>query len=129
MPFTHGETIHASEIDVAVAVARMPVEVPPAKIGETDEAIARHCAAYIGDGCVIQTGVGAVPDAILRQLGDRKDLGVHSGMLGDGLVDLIEARRDHQRAQGDRPRRDDQRRADRHPAALRVLRPQSRRSA
>jgi acyl-CoA hydrolase len=91
VPFTHGETIPASAIDVAVQVSRTPVEVPPAKIGEIDEAIARHCAAYIGDGSVIQTGVGAVPDAILRQLGDRKDLGVHSGMLGDGLVDLIEA--------------------------------------
>lgn len=91
VPFTHGETIPASAIDVAVKVARAPVEVPPARIGETDEAIARHCANYIGDGSVIQTGVGAVPDAILRQLHDRKDLGVHSGMLGDGLVDLIEA--------------------------------------
>jgi acyl-CoA hydrolase len=91
VPYTHGETIPASAIDVAVPVSRAPVEVQPARIGETDEAIARHCAAYIGDGSVIQTGVGAVPDAILRQLHDRKDLGVHSGMLGDGLVDLIEA--------------------------------------
>lgn len=91
VPFTHGETIPASAIDVAVKVARAPVEVPPAKISEIDEAIARHCAAYIGDGSVIQTGVGAVPDAVLRLLHDRKDLGVHSGMLGDGLVDLIEA--------------------------------------
>jgi acyl-CoA hydrolase len=91
VPFTFGETIPASAIDVSVHVSRTPVEVSPAKIGETDEAIARHCAAYIGDGSVIQTGVGAVPDAILRQLSDRKDLGVHSGMLGDGLVDLIEA--------------------------------------
>jgi acyl-CoA hydrolase len=91
VPFTYGETIHAREIDVAVPVSRTPVEVAAAKIGEADEAIARHCAAYIGDGSVIQTGVGAVPDAILRQLRDRKDLGVHSGMLGDGLVDLIEA--------------------------------------
>ena len=91
VPFTYGEMIPASAIDVAVMVARSPVEVPPAKIGETDEAIARHCAAYIGDGSVIQTGVGAVPDAILRQISDRRDLGVHSGMLGDGLVDLIEA--------------------------------------
>ena len=74
-----------------VPTACAPVEVPAAAIGETDEAIARHCAAYIGDGCVIQTGVGAVPEAILRQLHDRKDLGVHSGMLGDGLVDLVEA--------------------------------------
>ena len=91
VPFTFGETIHASEIDIAVPVSRMPVEVPPAKVSETDEAIARHCAGFIGDGSVIQTGVGAVPDAILRLLHDRKDLGVHSGMLGDGLVDLIEA--------------------------------------
>jgi acyl-CoA hydrolase len=64
---------------------------PPAGSSETDEAIARHCAGFIGDGSVIQTGVGAVPDAILRLLHDRKDLGVHSGMLGDGLVDLVEA--------------------------------------
>lgn len=91
VPFTYGETIPASAIDVFVHTDAAPVEVAAAKISETDEAIARHCAAYIGDGSVIQTGVGATPDAILRQLGDRKDLGVHSGMLGDGLVDLIEA--------------------------------------
>ncbi len=91
VPYTHGEMISASAIDVAVHVSRPPVEVAAARIGGTDEAIARHCCAYIGDGSVIQTGVGAVPDAILRQLRDRMDLGVHSGMLGDGLVDLIEA--------------------------------------
>ena len=91
VPFTFGEMIPASAIDVAVHVNRAPMEVASAKTGETDEAIAHHCAHYIGDGSVIQTGVGAVPDAILRQLHDRKDLGVHSGMLGDGLVDLVEA--------------------------------------
>ncbi len=91
VPYTFGETIHASEIDVAVLTDRAPVEVVPAGIGETDAAIARHCAEFIGDGSVIQTGVGAVPDAILRLLGDRKDLGAHSGMLGDGLADLVEA--------------------------------------
>jgi acyl-CoA hydrolase len=91
VPFTPGEMIPASAIDVAVHMSRPPVAVSPALISATDEAIARHCAAYIGDGSVIQTGVGAVPDAILRLLGDRKDLGVHSGMLGDGLADLAEA--------------------------------------
>lgn len=91
VPFTPGESVASLQIDVAVEVDRVPVVVPPAKIGETDEAIARHCAEYIRDGAVIQTGVGAVPDAILRQLHDRKDLGVHSGMLGDGVVDLVEA--------------------------------------
>lgn len=91
VPFTPGETIPTSAIDIAIPVNRPPVEVAPAAIGPADEAIARHCAAYIGDGAVIQTGVGAVPDAILRLLHDRRDLGVHSGMLGDGLVDLVEA--------------------------------------
>ena len=91
VPFTYGETIHASEIDVAVHTDRPPVEIAAAKVSETDTTIALHCANFIGDGSVIQTGVGAVPDAILRLLGDRKDLGVHSGMLGDGLADLVEA--------------------------------------
>jgi len=91
VPFTIGETVASREIDVVVPVSRLPVELPAAKISETDEAIAKHCAEYIGDGSVIQTGVGAVPDAILRLLTDRRDLGVHSGMLGDGLVDLVEA--------------------------------------
>jgi acyl-CoA hydrolase len=91
IPFTFGELIPAAKIDVAMHVDRPPVQVPAAAISTTDEAIAGHCAAFIGDGAVIQTGVGAVPDAILRLLLDRKDLGVHSGMLGDGLVDLAEA--------------------------------------
>ncbi|TCU55766.1 acyl-CoA hydrolase [Novosphingobium sp. PhB57] len=91
VPYVPGETIPGALIDVAVHVSRAPVEVAPAKIGPTDEAIARHCAEFIGNGAVLQTGVGAVPDAILRLLHDRKDLGVHSGMLGDGLVDLAEA--------------------------------------
>lgn len=91
VPYVPGELIPASAIDVAVKISRAPVEVAPARIGPTDEAIARLCAEFIGDGSVIQTGVGAVPDAILRLLHDRRDLGVHSGMLGDGLVDLAEA--------------------------------------
>ena len=91
VPRTCGETIHRSEIDVAVHCDRAPVEMAAAAIGGTDLAIARHCAEFIGDGAVIQTGVGALPDAILRLLGDRKDLGIHSGMVGDGLVDLVEA--------------------------------------
>ncbi len=91
IPFTIGPVLPASRIHVAVHTSRRPVEVAPARVSETDEAIARHSAAFIGDGAVIQTGVGAVPDAILRLLRDRKDLGVHSGMLGDGLVELVEA--------------------------------------
>ncbi|MCE7796857.1 acetyl-CoA hydrolase [Sphingobium sufflavum] len=91
VPYVPGERIKGSAIDVAVPVSRTPVEVGAPRIGATDEAIAGFAAAYIGDGSCIQTGVGAVPDAILRLLGDRRDLGVHSGMLGDGLVELVEA--------------------------------------
>ena len=91
VPFTHGELLPAAKIDYAVPVSRPPVEVPSARSRETDEAIAKYAAAYVEDGSVIQTGVGAVPDAVLRLLHDRKDLGVHSGMLGDGLVELVEA--------------------------------------
>jgi len=92
VPFTHGDVmLPAARIDCAVHVARMPVEVPPAPISENDLAIAKVVAGYIGDGAVIQVGIGAVPDAILRLLHDRRNLGVHSGMIGDGLVDLVEA--------------------------------------
>ena len=91
VPFVPGEMLHKSRIDVAVHVSRDPVEVAAASVTPIDEAIARHVAAIIGDGSVLQVGVGGVPDAILRLLGDRKDLGIHSGMLGDGVVDLIEA--------------------------------------
>ncbi len=91
VPFTYGESVPASAIDVAVESDRAPVEVKGGAIGETDQAIASLCANYIGDGSVLQVGVGGVPDAVLRLLGDRKDLGVHSGMVGDGIVDLVES--------------------------------------
>lgn len=92
VPFTYGDvTLPASRITCAVQVSRPPVQVLPAKIGETDQAIARIVANYIDDGAVLQVGIGAVPDAILRLLHDRRDLGVHSGMLGDSIVDLVEA--------------------------------------
>jgi acyl-CoA hydrolase len=92
VPFTLGDAVlPAARLDCAVHVARVPVEVPPAQVSESDLAIAKTVAGYIEDGAVIQVGIGAVPDAILRLLRDRRDLGVHSGMIGDGLVDLVEA--------------------------------------
>ncbi|MGW5384350.1 acetyl-CoA hydrolase/transferase family protein [Nocardia sp. NPDC003963] len=91
VPYTFGESLAATEIDCAVPVSNPPVQVPPAAVSAVDESIARHIAGYIGDGAVLQVGIGAVPDAVVRLLHDRRDLGVHSGMLGDGLVDLVEA--------------------------------------
>jgi len=92
VPFTHGDQVlPASRIDYAVHVSRAPVQVKPVEILEADRRIAQHATAYIDDGAVLQVGIGAVPDAILRLLHDRRDLGVHSGMMGDAFVDLIEA--------------------------------------
>ena len=55
--------------------------------------------ALIEDGAVLQTGIGGIPDAVLPFLMDRKDLGVHSELVSDGVIPLIEAGRDHGRAQ------------------------------
>ena len=55
-----------------------------------EEAIASSVAALIPDGATIQFGVGRTPDAVLRKLVDKRDLGVHSGLISDALVDLIE---------------------------------------
>ncbi len=92
VPFTYGDVVlPTGRIDCAVRVTRPPVELAPARLGDVDHAIARIVAGYIEDGAVLQIGIGAVPDAILRLLRDRRDLGVHSGMIGDAVVDLIEA--------------------------------------
>ncbi|MER3421393.1 MAG: hypothetical protein C4290_13100 [Chloroflexota bacterium] len=90
-PRTHGEGfLHVTDIDLAVEVDHPPVEAPPAPVGEVERAIGRHVAALVPDGATIQIGIGAVPQAILEALADRRDLGVHSGMLCDGMVPLVE---------------------------------------
>jgi acyl-CoA hydrolase len=90
-PFTYGDSVlPRQQITCAVPVSRTPVEVSSAKLSAIDHAIAKWAASYVEDGSVLQVGVGATPDAILQLLGDRRDLGVHSGMIGDSVVDLIE---------------------------------------
>ncbi len=68
-------------------------ELPPrspvaAAAGEETLAIARRVAELVRDGDCVQTGIGALPDAVLRALGDKNDLGFHSGLLGDGVLEL-----------------------------------------
>lgn len=91
VPWTHGNGgLDPARLDFAIQSSRPVVAVPSGTPGEQDRAIAGHVAAFIEDGAVLQFGIGAVPDAILQLLADRRDLGVHSGMIGDGLVDLVE---------------------------------------
>lgn len=86
-----GEVPDDLRIDVTVETSRPPAELAPARIGPVEERIGRLVAARIPDRAVIQTGIGAMPDAILAALSGHRDLGVHSGMIGDRMADLIEA--------------------------------------
>ncbi|MGA2966663.1 MAG: acetyl-CoA hydrolase/transferase C-terminal domain-containing protein [Terriglobales bacterium] len=92
MPRTYGDSfIHVSDIDVVVESSRPLCAMKSAQITGLHRAIAKHVAGLIEDGSVLQTGIGGIPDAVLPFLMDRKDLGVHSELVSDGAVPLIEA--------------------------------------
>lgn len=91
VPTVFGNTyVHVSEVDAFVEYSRPLPESKPAKIGPVEEAIGKNCASLINDGDTLQLGIGAIPDAVLAQLGDKKHLGIHSEMIADGVVDLFE---------------------------------------
>lgn len=92
MPFTGGPTT----VDVADIHCFVPHEAPlitlaPPRIGPVEEAIGKNVAALVRDGDTLQLGIGAIPDAVLKFLTDKKDLGIHSEMFSDGVVELAEA--------------------------------------
>lgn len=89
MPRTLGDSfIHVSQITYAVEASSPLPEQGGGRITEVEEAIGRNCAALIEDGSTLQLGIGSIPDAVLKFLGDKKDLGIHSEMFSDGVVDL-----------------------------------------
>jgi acyl-CoA hydrolase len=92
VPRTYGTTqLHVSEIDAFVEHAEPVAESPRHESSEAQRMIARHVAGLIEDGSTIQVGIGGLPDAILSFLTDRKNLGVHTEVLSDGAIPLIEA--------------------------------------
>lgn len=92
MPRTYGDSfIHVTDIDVVVESSRPLCAMSRPEVTEMHVAIARNVAGLIEDGCVLQTGIGGIPDAVLPFLMDRKDLGVHSELVSDGVMPLIEA--------------------------------------
>jgi len=92
MPRTFGDSfIHMSDIDAVVESSRPLCELKKPAVTHMHVAIARHVAGLIEDGSVLQTGIGGIPDAVLPLLLDRKDLGVHSELVSDGVMPLIEA--------------------------------------
>lgn len=91
-PKTFGDTlVHISDIDHIIHVNYKLPELYPAPIDPIEEAIGRHCATLIGDGATLQMGIGAIPDAVLAELTDKHDLGIHTEMFSDGIIKLVEA--------------------------------------
>ena len=92
MPRTHGDnSIHVSEVDWFVECSYPITQLQPPNITDVERAIGENCASLIEDGSTIQVGIGAIPDAALLFMKDKKDLGIHSEMFSDGVVELVEA--------------------------------------
>lgn len=91
MPRTFGRNqIHVSQVEGWIRNDRPLVEVPPPDMDADDHTIAAFVADRIPDGACLQTGIGAIPNAIMGALAHHRDLGVHTELLSDGLVDLVE---------------------------------------
>lgn len=98
MPRVHGDSfIHISEIDFAVEADTALQELPESNLvkkpGELEvyNNIARNIASLVCDGATLQLGIGSIPNAVLKQLGDKKNLGIHTEMFSDGIIPLIES--------------------------------------
>ncbi len=91
MPRTLGNTlIPMSRVHAFVHTNRPLFEHTPRDPTPTEDAIGQHIASLVEDGATLQMGIGAIPDAALRRLGDKHDLGVHTEMFSDGIIDLAE---------------------------------------
>jgi acyl-CoA hydrolase len=91
MPRALGECfVHLSNIDHLVEVEHELPELESPQITPEHLMVARHVAGLIGDGDCLQTGIGALPNAVLSLLDDRRNLGVHTELFSDGVVDLVE---------------------------------------
>jgi acyl-CoA hydrolase len=92
MPRTMGDTfLHVSRVNAFVEVSHPLAEYPRHEVSDLHRAIARRVAPLIPDGAVIQTGIGGIPEAVLGVLEDHKDLGIHSEMVPDSVVRLMQA--------------------------------------
>jgi acyl-CoA hydrolase len=92
VPFANGNChVHVSQVAGIVESSEPVLEVGLPKIGPVQEAIGKYVADLIDDGATLQIGYGGIPDAVVMQLTDKKDLGIHTEMIGDGIMMLVEA--------------------------------------
>ncbi len=91
MPYIHGDCmVHLSEIDYPVEVDQPIFELPASTPTEAEQRAGEHVADLIEDGDCLQVGIGAMPEVVCSRLTGRRDLGVHSEMISDGVMDLVE---------------------------------------
>ncbi|RIJ28396.1 acetyl-CoA hydrolase/transferase family protein [Henriciella mobilis] len=86
-----GREIRRSDIDIIVRTDTPCLVLPTVEMGDIETRIARHVAGLVHDGATIQIGLGTLPQAILDALHGHKDLGVHSGLVTQGIADLMDA--------------------------------------
>ena len=92
VPFAFGDChVHISDVTALVEDDQPIIEVGLPEIGPVHQAIAKHVADMIDDGSTLQIGFGSIPDAVVMQLTGKKDLGIHTEMIGDGIMSLVEA--------------------------------------
>lgn len=92
LPWTHSERLlRREDLALAVSSSRAPAMPTLKPLSGAEQAIARHAAAFIPDGATLEFGLGGLPDAVCAELTTRKNLKVHSGALGDGVVGLMQA--------------------------------------
>ncbi len=92
VPFANGDClVHISQVSGLVESDEELFEVGLPQIGPVQEAIGKHVADLIDDGATLQIGYGGIPDAVVMQLQHKRDLGIHTEMIGDGILSLIES--------------------------------------
>ncbi|MCC6179300.1 MAG: acetyl-CoA hydrolase/transferase family protein [Chloroflexi bacterium] len=92
MPRTLGDSfIHADRIDYAIMVDEPPFDEPPTTPTDDERRIGEHIAEMVENGSTLQLGIGAIPNAAAAALRDKRDLGVHTELFSDGIVNLVEA--------------------------------------
>ena len=92
VPFAHGNChVHISQVTGLVESSEPVLEVGLPTIGAVQQAIGKYVADMIDDGSTLQIGYGGIPDAVVMQLTHKQDLGIHTEMIGDGILTLVEA--------------------------------------
>jgi acyl-CoA hydrolase len=92
VPFTHGNChVHVSRVSAIVENDDPVSEAVPPVMGPVQQAIGAHVGELVDDGSTLQIGYGGIPDAVVVQLAGKRDLGIHTEMIGDGILKLVES--------------------------------------